>query len=759
MDTMVLVSQQYLNAMYGGNLGYNTVSEDGQTGQQTINAIIRAFQIEMEISPTADNFGPASEAAFNGAYGSLGIQQQPDGQTSESNVYALLQCALWCKGYSTGASGITKHFYGGTGNAVKTMKADMGVDALSSTVSLIIMKCLLSMDQYKLIPRYGGKSEVRTIQQYLNANYQNYIGIIPCDGIYARRMCQALIIVLQAIEGYSVSEATGNFGSGTMANIPLLPDTNNVLPSAKEIAATKLLRFALACNGYSTGSANGTWDASIEGKIEEFQEDYCLTITGTGNLDVWMSLLVSKGNPNRNAQACDCATILDHAKASALKSAGYDLVGRYLTGYVGASTSKALTRNELAEIFNASMRVFPIFQTGTPSLSRYTYESGVEDAAEAYEAAISLGLHYNEILYFTIDYDIMDGQIASTVMPYFRGIRHIFAQVNNYYRIGIYGPRNICSKVSGQGLSVSSFVSDMSTGYSGNMGYPTPKDWAFDQFHEFNFSGNGHTFGLDKDVCSERYIGFDEINDPYVLDVPNVLDPAYYARAREIGMAFLGSFPDYFGFTLGGVYEYAPSPGLTITYKARNTFAFSEESFIDLYVDFDVENGFLNGFNIEAITSIFGALGTDIQGDFDAAGGTAFTQNLGANIGSGQLKMGSGIDPLSMEFVMDFQIESLVYEWDDLNDKLFVEVEIRFSNDLYNQTEADAYLEEFGTLSADDAKISSGVSMVLIVACVGLGFGAVLCIFAAPVGVAVASASFAIIVFEPPADEGDSGIV
>ena len=42
----------------------------------------------------------------------------------------------------------------------------------------------------------------------------------------------------------------------------------------------------------------------------------------------------------------------------------------------------------------------------------------------------------------------------------------------------------------------------MSTGYSGNLGFPMPNNWAFDQFHEFNFSKNNESFGLDKDAYS-----------------------------------------------------------------------------------------------------------------------------------------------------------------------------------------------------------------------------------------------------------------
>ena len=43
-------------------------------------------------------------------------------------------------------------------------------------------------------------------------------------------------------------------------------------------------------------------------------------------------------------------------------------------------------------------------------------------------------------------------------------------------------------------------MSDMSTKYSGNYGYPLPANWAFDQIKEFRFSQNGASFPLDNDA-------------------------------------------------------------------------------------------------------------------------------------------------------------------------------------------------------------------------------------------------------------------
>ncbi|MUP49127.1 peptidoglycan-binding protein, partial [Veillonellaceae bacterium M2-8] len=89
-----------------------------------------------------------------------------------------IQGALWCKGYSAGASDITTHFYSGTGKAIKQLKSDMGIGG-DSTVTLDVMKALLSMQQFVLLRSYGGISAIRQAQQQINQQYRAYTGIIP----------------------------------------------------------------------------------------------------------------------------------------------------------------------------------------------------------------------------------------------------------------------------------------------------------------------------------------------------------------------------------------------------------------------------------------------------------------------------------------------------------------------------------------------------------------------------------------------------
>ena len=62
-DQMVLETQQYLNAIYGNNEHWVMIDENGKTGWPTIRGLIRALQIETNISTPNGNFGPATEAA------------------------------------------------------------------------------------------------------------------------------------------------------------------------------------------------------------------------------------------------------------------------------------------------------------------------------------------------------------------------------------------------------------------------------------------------------------------------------------------------------------------------------------------------------------------------------------------------------------------------------------------------------------------------------------------------------------------------
>lgn len=496
-DAMVLKTQKWLNATYGGDSRFVQVTENGNTGWNTIYGLRRALQIELGIQATSTAFGPSTTAKFKERFPNGVIQQSADDET-EDNVYAIIQGALWCKGYSTGASGITKHFYSGTGGAIKELKEDAGCSSSnSSTVTLNVMKALLSMDQFVKV--YGGSDTIRSIQQNINNRYEDYIGLSPCDGLYGRAMNTALIKVLQAIEGYSVEDATGNFGSGTKSKLPLIP-SEGILSDEKYSEAVKLIRYALCCNGYEVPIVSGEWDSTLSATIAQFQRDMCIEYEDSKcNIDTWMALLLSKGNPDRSCVACDTRFEITPTILSFLKSCGYQIVGRYLTG----GDFKELRIGEAKNIISNGLKLFPIFQESTTNLQYFTPERGALDAKNAVKAARKHGIPGDNIIYFAVDTDPVDSEITNYILPYFKAVSE---NMSKSFKVGVYGTRNVCTRVMNLGYAETCFVSDMSTGYSGNMGFKMPSNWNLDQFNELsNLTAGDETFDLDKVAYSGKF--------------------------------------------------------------------------------------------------------------------------------------------------------------------------------------------------------------------------------------------------------------
>lgn len=189
MDQYVLNTQKWLNDNFEGKDGYTVIEENGKTGWTTIYALLHALQITLKVGSTANNFGPGTEKAFLNYIDSEGpIEQQDSGQImteTRKMINGIIQGALLCKGYSLGNVGTpTGTFYEGTGNAIKKLKADAGLSDTSTVVTLNIMKALMSMDYFYSYDTSTRTKKIQEIQRYLNGNYEEYIGIKPCDGIY-----------------------------------------------------------------------------------------------------------------------------------------------------------------------------------------------------------------------------------------------------------------------------------------------------------------------------------------------------------------------------------------------------------------------------------------------------------------------------------------------------------------------------------------------------------------------------------------------
>lgn len=512
MDQMILKTQQWLNQTYGNKAGFGSVNENGKTGWPTIYALTRALQIELGITQTANNFGPSTERFFQNRWPNGIIPSE-----KEYNVHGIIQGALWCKGYAAEYGGITPKFTPNMEKSIVTLKSDMGISG-NSSVDLDTMKCLLSMKQFKLLRAYGGKERIRVVQQRINQKYRDYTGIIPTDGLYSREMNTALIQVLQSLEGYTPSQATGHFGSGTQSKIKTITRENSVQNSEWVwLASTGLL-----CNGYDITPLLG-WDNQLSSTLSLFQMSYCIPQVDMVDKTTWMSLLTSCGDPNRHCIACDTRFEITDELANYLKKDGYLIVGRYLSEPDQGNTTpedyfKALRPGELQRIISHGLKYFPIFQEYSTKLEFFSEENGKRHAQEALAAAKRLGVPPT-VIYFAVDYDATDPEVTSNILPYFKAVHD---NLSDGYKVGIYASRNICARVAKAGYSVASFISDMSTGFSGNLGFSAPGNWVFDQFYEIK--GYHNKWDLDRVAFSGR-IGAVE----YVLsaDIETPVDTPY----------------------------------------------------------------------------------------------------------------------------------------------------------------------------------------------------------------------------------------
>ena len=149
-DPYVLNVQRWVNNRFKDKPGYVEIPENGKTGWTTIYALLHALQITLNVGSTADNFGTGTINAFNREYPE-GVKQQDDDDSSKLDIYGIIQGALLCKGYSIGASQPTCNFYGGTGDAIKSLKADAGLTDTTSTVTLNIMKHMILLKEHKIL--------------------------------------------------------------------------------------------------------------------------------------------------------------------------------------------------------------------------------------------------------------------------------------------------------------------------------------------------------------------------------------------------------------------------------------------------------------------------------------------------------------------------------------------------------------------------------------------------------------------------------
>lgn len=512
-DQQVLAVQTWLLNRYGGRTEFSefvrnsNFRANGNTGNNTMKALRMALQYELGISGPTGNFGPGTLASTP----TVSKLSNP----TNLQVLKILEGAMWCHGYNPGGafdptnlSVISESMNKGLVQFVK----DVGLSVTNdiAVIDAQLWKSMLSTDAYTTTWT-NGNFQLRLIQKTLNSKVINgyrlapdYLGgYIPTDGLGGRDFSNLLIYYLQALMDLTPDEAGGNFGPATQESLPIISNG-----AVREDYLT-ILKAGLILNNITGVSIDSGWSI-LQQQVRVFQSQRAIPVTGVVNKSTWMALLVSYGDQNRAPNACDTRFEITDSRANYLISKGIKYVGRYLTG----GDFKGLRVGEAQRLKSKGLHVFPIYQGSgdTTDISYYTTLQGKQSALEAVQAAQNFGFPSGTTLYFAVDLDTYGYEIDDIIVPYFRAIKDNISS----YKIGVYATRLGCTKVMQAGYATQAFVANMSSGWSGNLGYAMPNNWTFEQYIEHSnlsssdglwdldycmFSGNGEVHPVDEHVA------------------------------------------------------------------------------------------------------------------------------------------------------------------------------------------------------------------------------------------------------------------
>ena len=397
-------------------------------------------------------------------------------------------------------------------SSVSDVRENLGLGRENPYVDVKLMASLLSMDAYTIPFFGGGTASVREVQQWMNGLYvgRSDFAIVPCDGIFSRQVQTALLFALQYEFGMADGVANGNFGPGTRDGLRQYAQV--VLGS--EDSSKHFVRLFQASMRFNRNDVpfNGDFDASIESKTREFQEFMEIPSTGRGDYTTWCNLLVSSGDTTIRTAGFDTSRPLTSAMASAARSSGYTHVGRYTVG-----EGKFIGSGELAGLRAAGLRLFPLHQRWNNEVSKMTHSAGWTQGIEAIERGRALDFPEGSTIFFSVDFDPVGEAIHGPVLDFFDGVNDAMGSViNQKFKVGVYGTRNVCQVVTDDGKADAAFVAGMSTGWSGNMGFPMPDSWDYNQIVELNETFAGTSIPVDHVTVS---------NDASSIDLESVTPP------------------------------------------------------------------------------------------------------------------------------------------------------------------------------------------------------------------------------------------
>lgn len=154
--------------------------------------------------------------------------------------------------------------------------------------------------------------------------------------------------------------------------------------------------------------------------------------------------------------------------------AGYHGIIRYISRDTSNFPQKRLTTKEAASIHAVpGMRIGLVYENDPVDSIYFTTEQAAEDGTDAIETFAALKAPSQVPVFFTVDYDASDEDLAGPILEYFSSLHAQFTKAGRL--IGVYGSGQSCSKLKEAGIVHFTWLAQ-STGWNGYSRWKTSAD-------------------------------------------------------------------------------------------------------------------------------------------------------------------------------------------------------------------------------------------------------------------------------------------
>jgi len=173
-----------------------------------------------------------------------------------------------------------------------------------------------------------------------------------------------------------------------------------------------------------------------------------------------------------------------------LKASPVDFVARYYRH----STSRypTLSAEEANTVSAMGKHLVVVFESHSHKAEYFSHEAGYRDGITAYQQARTIGQPAGTAIYFAVDYNAPQPDVAGPIEQYFRGIHAGLAAAAGRgpeYRVGVYGSGAVCGHMKRTRLAQYAWLSG-STAWSG---YGSFADWDIRQSRRSTAVSFDHT--------------------------------------------------------------------------------------------------------------------------------------------------------------------------------------------------------------------------------------------------------------------------